>query len=92
MDLGDGPIQAVGTGDDDEDIFISLYGTDGSPVKSKSFGGPGRDQLVGVKSDDSGGVIITGTHEEEIVFDDQKLDVPDGGFGNRMFVAKLEPP
>ncbi|MBI4511204.1 MAG: SBBP repeat-containing protein [Deltaproteobacteria bacterium] len=62
MDLGGGPLKAVGS----TDIFVAKLSPSGEHVWSRGFGGPGGDEGTLVDVDSKGNVVVTGTFMDTI--------------------------
>lgn len=78
-DLGGGPALSNG----EEDIFLTTFEGDGSPLWARTFGGAMSQRTTGVTFGVNGEVGIAGSSSEAIDFDDRKIG-PLASFGPEM--------
>jgi hypothetical protein len=83
-DFGGGPLV---TANSFPDIFVAKYAPDGAHLWSKRFGGTGSDLGLGIATDASGNVLVTGFFSVQANFGGGSLV----GGGQEIFVAKFAP-
>lgn len=90
LDPGPGSSEVIATGN--MDVFVVRLGASGDVLWSRGFGGPGRDRIWAVATDEAGNVILGGDFESEVDFDPgvgSALRRPQGA--KDLFVLKLDP-
>lgn len=94
VNFGTGSLQAVGTSDEDFDIFVASYGFNGTPAVARRFGGAGSDGVRAVTKDGSGAVYLSGWFSASVNFGDAQHDQPPGDSAvpeTPTFLVKLRP-
>jgi hypothetical protein len=94
IDFGAGQQQAIGTGDDDTDAFVAVYGSTGELVAHAQYGGDSSDWVRSAHYDATGALLIAGPFSSAIDFGEGPLEATGSDGDPRtawLFVARLLP-